>query len=53
MLYRIGKISTNTPSAALVHDCQVLNETLYPECFGTVADAIFTPTRTIEVPKLH
>jgi 5-formyltetrahydrofolate cyclo-ligase len=53
MLYRIGKITTATPSAALVHDCQVLTETLYPEVFDTVADAIFTPTRTIEVSNPH
>ncbi len=53
MLYRIGKINTATPSAALVHDCQVLTETLYPEVFDTVADAIFTPTRTIEVSNPH
>jgi len=53
MLYRIGKISTATPAAALVHDCQVLTETLYPEVFDTVADAIFTPTRTIEVSSPH
>jgi 5-formyltetrahydrofolate cyclo-ligase len=49
MLYRIGVISPATPSAAVVHDCQVLQETLYPEVFDTVADVIFTPTRTIEV----
>ena len=38
---------------ALVHDCQVLTETLYPEVFDKVADAIFTPTRTIEVADAH
>lgn len=53
MLYRIGKITTATPSAALVHDCQVLTETLYPEVFDTVADVIFTPTRTIETDDPH
>jgi len=53
MLYRIGKINTSTPAAALVHDCQVLSETLYPEVFDTVADVIFTPTRTIEVSNPH
>jgi len=53
MLYRIGKITTATPSAAVVHDCQVLNEALYPEIFDTVADVIFTPTRTIEVVNAH
>jgi 5-formyltetrahydrofolate cyclo-ligase len=53
MLYRIGMISTATPSAAVVHDCQVLDETLYPEEFDTVADVIFTPTRVIEVAAPH
>ena len=31
----------------------VLTETLYPEVFDTVADAIFTPSRTIEVHPPH
>jgi 5-formyltetrahydrofolate cyclo-ligase len=53
MLYRLGRISTATPSAAVVHDCQVLDETLTPEVFDTVADVIFTPTRTIAVDAPH
>lgn len=53
MLYQLGRISTATPSAAVVHDCQVLDETLTPEVFDTVADVIFTPTRTIEVDGPH
>ena len=53
MLHRIGVISAKTPSAAVVHDCQVLRETLHPEIFDTVADVIFTPTRTIEVDHPH
>ena len=53
MLHRIGKIDQSTPSAAVVHDCQVLRETLYPEVFDTVADVIFTPTRSIEVSNPH
>jgi 5-formyltetrahydrofolate cyclo-ligase len=51
MLYRIGVISSTTPSAAVVHDCQVLRETLHPEVFDTTADVIFTPTRTVEVQR--
>ena len=31
----------------------MLTETLYPEVFDTVADVIFTPTRTIEVDQPH
>lgn len=53
MLYRIGKIDTSTPAAAVVHDCQVLKETLYPDVFDTVVDVIFTPTRTLEVANPH
>lgn len=53
MLYRIGLIDSGTPAAAVVHDCQVLTETLYPEVFDTVVDAIFTPTRTIGVSGPH
>jgi 5-formyltetrahydrofolate cyclo-ligase len=53
MLYRIGVITAATPAAAVVHDCQVLQETLHPEEFDTVADVIFTPTRVIEVPAPH
>ena len=36
-----------------MHDCQLLSETLYPDVFDTVADAIFTPTRTIELDRPH
>lgn len=53
MLHRMGVIATSTPAAAVVHDCQVLRQDLYPEIFDTVADIIFTPTRTIEVTAPH
>ena len=53
MLYQIGRISTETPSAAVVHDCQLLEEELTPDVYDTVADAIFTPTRTILVDGPH
>jgi len=53
MLYRVGVISSATPAAAVVHDCQVLHETLHPEVFDTVADVIFTPTRVIAVGNPH
>lgn len=53
MLYQLGRISTATPSAAVVHDCQVLDEKLTPDVYDTVADVIFTPTRTIEVAGPH
>jgi len=53
MLHRMGVISTATPAAAVVHDCQVLRQALYPEIFDTVADVVFTPTRTLEVTAPH
>jgi 5-formyltetrahydrofolate cyclo-ligase len=49
MLYKLGCIDTTTPAAAVVHDCQLLDEILQPDVFDTVVDAIFTPTRTIAV----
>ena len=53
ILYRLGRVSPETPVAAVVHDCQVLDEPLHPEVFDTVADVIFTPTRTIRVDGPH
>jgi len=49
MLYSIGVISSTTPTAAIVHDCQVLAEPLIPESFDTVCDFVITPTKLIEV----
>jgi 5-formyltetrahydrofolate cyclo-ligase len=53
ILYRLGRITTATPAAAVVHDCQVLEEKLMPDVFDTVADVVFTPTRTIAVSNPH
>ena len=53
MLHRLGRITEATPAAAVVHDCQVLDEVLVPDTFDTVVDVIFTPTRTIEVAQPH
>ncbi len=53
MLYQLGRVTTDTPTAAVVHDCQVLDEKLTPAVFDTVADVVFTPTRTIEVSGPH
>lgn len=53
MLYQLGRVTTATPTAAVVHDCQVLDEKLTPAVFDTVADVVFTPTRTIEVSNPH
>jgi len=51
MLYTIGAISQKTYTAAIVHDCQVLNQELTPEEFDTVCDIVVTPTRFFEVPE--
>jgi hypothetical protein len=53
MLYQLGRVTTATPTAAVVHDCQVLDEKLTPAVFDTAADVVFTPTRTIEVSGPH
>ncbi|MDQ0467588.1 5-formyltetrahydrofolate cyclo-ligase [Labrys wisconsinensis] len=53
MLYRLGRVTPQTPVAAVVHDCQVLDEPLHPEIFDTVADLVFTPTRTLRVKAPH
>jgi len=53
MLFKLGRISVNTPAAAVVHDCQLLTEKLHPEVFDTVADVVFTPTQTIHVKNPH
>lgn len=53
MLYRMGVINLSTPAAAVVHDCQLLTEELFPEIFDTVADVVFTPTKTLEVEGPH
>lgn len=53
MLYTIGRITTATPCAAVVHDCQLLSEKLTPDVYDTVVDAIFTPTKTVTVPNPH
>ncbi|MCJ1245524.1 hypothetical protein MMC30_002728 [Trapelia coarctata] len=51
MLYTIGVISQKTQTAAVVHDCQVLDQPLQPEEFDTVCDLVATPTWVINVPE--
>ena len=53
MLFEMGRIAAATPAAAVVHDCQLLDQVLHPEDFDTVVDVVFTPTRTIEVKDPH
>lgn len=49
MLYGRRIVQSNTVTAAIVHDCQVLEEELQPEIFDTVCDLVVTPTRVIKV----
>ncbi|MDH2327723.1 5-formyltetrahydrofolate cyclo-ligase [Cereibacter sp. SYSU M97828] len=53
MLYQLQRITVATPAAAVVHDCQLLTETLTPDVYDTVMDVVFTPTRTIPVADPH
>ncbi|KAH9904339.1 5-formyltetrahydrofolate cyclo-ligase [Xylariomycetidae sp. FL2044] len=48
MLYATGIVDRGTMTAAVVHDCQVLDEELRPEVFDTICDLVVTPTRTLE-----
>ncbi|KAG0647521.1 Methenyltetrahydrofolate synthase domain-containing [Hyphodiscus hymeniophilus] len=49
MLYSLGVVDQNTVTVGVVHDCQVLEEELYPDEFDTVCDVVVTPTRVVEV----
>lgn len=48
MLFSMGVVGPHTTTAAVVHDCQVLEEELVPEEFDTVCDLVVTPTRVIQ-----
>ncbi|CAN8101792.1 unnamed protein product [Discula destructiva] len=47
MLFSMGVVDLHTTTAAVVHDCQVLEEELVPEAFDTVCDLVVTPTRVM------
>ncbi|KAK6863503.1 hypothetical protein PG995_000031 [Apiospora arundinis] len=47
MLYSLKAVSQDTMTAAVVHDCQVLNEELHPEMYDTVCNIIATPSRLL------
>jgi 5-formyltetrahydrofolate cyclo-ligase len=49
MLYSIGAVDINTSTAAVVHECQVLDEELRGEQWDTGCDFIITNQRVIEV----
>ena len=49
MLYKTGVVGVNTPVAALVHDCQVVDVDLTASPFDTICDYVVTPSRVVEV----
>jgi 5-formyltetrahydrofolate cyclo-ligase len=49
MLSTMGIVNPETVTAAIIHDCQLLEEELEPEEFDTICDLIVTPTTVIEV----
>ncbi|HMR67623.1 MAG TPA: 5-formyltetrahydrofolate cyclo-ligase [Anaerolineae bacterium] len=49
VFYAAGLVKQTTPVFAVVHDCQVAEIELEPDEYDTVMDAIFTPTRTLEI----
>jgi 5-formyltetrahydrofolate cyclo-ligase len=49
ILYTLGVVDQDTIATAVVHDCQVLEEELYPEEFDTVCDIVVTPTMVVKV----
>lgn len=53
ILYSMGVVGPEqTTTAAVVHDCQVLEEELIPEQFDTVCDLVITPTRLMETDNV-
>lgn len=51
MLNALGIFNQDTIVVAVVHDCQVLDEELYPEEFDTVCDVVITSARAIEIEE--
>jgi 5-formyltetrahydrofolate cyclo-ligase len=49
LLYSIGVVDGNTQTAAVVHECQVLDEELVGEEWDTGCDFVVTNVRAIEV----
>ncbi|CAJ2510369.1 Uu.00g050720.m01.CDS01 [Anthostomella pinea] len=48
LLFSTAVVRGDTMTAALVHECQVLDEELRPEEFDTICDLVITPTRVLE-----
>ncbi len=49
MFWDIGVVDRQTPVAAVVHDCQVVDLSLRPDAHDTIVDYIMTPTRSLRV----
>jgi 5-formyltetrahydrofolate cyclo-ligase len=52
ILSEIGRVDARTEIADVVHDCQVVDESLTSEDHDVPVDWIVTPTRTIAVPDV-
>lgn len=48
LLSAVGIVGPDTTTAAVVHDCQVLDEELVADEYDTVCDLVATPSRLIE-----
>lgn len=51
MLFTLGLVSSSTPTAAIVHDCQLLEEELQTTDLDTGCDVIAAPSQLIEVKE--
>jgi 5-formyltetrahydrofolate cyclo-ligase len=51
MLHIIGVMDRTTPTVAVVHECQVLDEALQGEEWDTGCDFVVTNSRIIEVKE--
>jgi len=49
MLREIGVVGEETPIIAVIHDCQLVEESIEASPYDTIVDYIITPSRTIKV----
>jgi 5-formyltetrahydrofolate cyclo-ligase len=51
MLRELGLVDEDTPVAAVVHDCQVVDLEIAPEPYDTIVDYIVTPSRILDTHR--
>lgn len=49
MLWSVGAVSQQSVVAAIVHDCQLVDEGVKTEEYDTVCDVVLTPSKTMNV----